>query len=487
MGILSYLLVIPFIGILLLLCLPNKAVFYHRMVSNLITFVVFCVSIYLFSSFSIDPSLQFVEHTNWFSFGSSGGIDYSLGLDGLSLPMLVLTTFVSFIASVASIYIKKRTKTYFSLFLLLEVGMMGVFLATNLFLFFLFFEITFVTMFFLIGIWGYNKKERAAYHFLIYNGLGSAFLLIAIVGIYVVFGSVEYETVRKLVALDIPSPLSWTLFVCLLLAFAIKLPIFPFHRWMLLVHVEAPPSVVIIHAGILLKIGAYGILRFGVSMFSSHMNYIATILVVLGLINLLYGAILAFAQTELKRVLAYSSISHMGIILLGVAAGNVIGLQGAVLQSVSHGLISALFFFLVGALYERTKSTQLEDLGGIAKSMPVYSGILMIASLGLLGLPGLSGFVSEFFSLLGLFEKYPIYAAVGTLGLILAAVYTLRALMEVSFGKQQKIFTTTDIGWKEGLPMFALVLIILSIGIYPDLISHTLNGTLETIASEWRG
>jgi NADH-quinone oxidoreductase subunit M len=430
--------------------------------------------------------MQFIENVPWFSFGSMEPIAYSLGLDGLSLPLLLLTTLVSFIASIASIYIKERTKQYFILFLLLEVGTMGVFLATNLLLFFFFFEVTLVTMFFLIGIWGYTKKEKAAYQFLIYNGLGSAFLLIGIIGIYVTFGSVDYEALLKVIPTSDFTPLTWTLLACLLVAFAIKLPIFPFHRWMLLVHVEAPPSVVMIHAGILLKMGSYGMLRYGVSLFPAYMEYIATLLAVLGLINLFYGAILAFAGLELRSILAYSSISHMGIVLLGVAAANQIGLQGAVFQSVSHGLISALFFFLIGALYERTKSTQLEELGGLAKSMPIYCGILMVASLGLLGLPGLSGFISEFFSFLALFEQHPVYAAVGSLGLILAAVYTLRALLSVSFGEWKKK-DLIDLPWKEWLPMFVLVIAIISIGVYPDFISNTLNHTLETIVSDWRG
>ncbi|MXQ52882.1 complex I subunit 4 family protein [Shimazuella alba] len=487
MGILSILLCVPLVGVLVLQFFPKRKFSAHRVIANLTTFVTLILTIYLYFPFQTGQEMQFVEKVSWFTFGSFEPISYSIGLDGLSLPLLMLTTLVSFIGSIASIYIKERTKQYYSLFLLLEVGTIGVFLATNLVLFFFFFELTLITMFFLIGIWGYSKKERAAYQFLIYNGLGSAFLLIGIVGIYVYFGSVDYDSLMKVIPISSFNPFTWTLLTLLLVAFAIKLPIFPFHRWMLLVHVQAPPSVVMIHAGILLKMGAYGMLRFGVSLFPDYMEYISTLLAVFGLINLLYGAILAFAQQELKSVLAYSSISHMGIILLGIAAANQVGLQGAVLQSISHGLLSALFFFLVGALYERTKSTQLENLGGLAKSMPIYSGILMVASLGLLGLPGLSGFVSEFFSLLGLFERHPIYASVGTLGLILAAVYTLRALLSVSFGEQKKSISHQDIAWKEWLPMFFLVVTIVGIGVYPDLISSTLNHTLETIVSDWRG
>jgi NADH-quinone oxidoreductase subunit M len=487
MGFLSYLLAVPILGVLLLQLLSNTSVRSHRILTNIFTFIIFVCSLYLYFTFDANQGMQFKENIPWFYFGTSEGISYSLGIDGLSLSLLLLTTLVSFIASLASMYVKERTKTYFSLFLLLEFGMLGVFLAANLFLFFLFFEVTLVTMFFLIGIWGYSKKEKAAYHFLIYNGLGSAFLLIAIVGIYAIFGSLDYEVLKKVIAASLPSGLTWTLFAFLLVAFAVKLPIFPFHRWMLLVHVEATPSIVMIHAGVLLKMGAYGLLRFGVGIFPAYMEYISVLLAVLGLINLLYGAILAFAGQELRNVLAYSSISHMGIILLGIAAVNEVGLQGAVFQSISHGLISALFFFLVGALYQRTKTTQLEDLGGLSKSMPVFSGILMVASLGLLGLPGLSGFVSEFFSLLGLFDRHPVYAAVGTLGLILAAVYTLRAVLAITFGKQKRAFEVHDISWRESIPMFVLVITIVSIGVYPDLISTTLNSTLDTIASGWRG
>lgn len=487
MGLLSYLLGVPILGVLVLQFLSKSAVRSHRILANIFTFIIFIFSLYLYYSFDVNQGLQFKEDIPWIYFGSTEGIAYSLGIDGLSLPLLILTTLVTFIASLASIYIKERTKTYFSLFLLLEFGMLGVFLASNLFLFFLFFEVTLVTTFFLIGIWGYSNQEKAAYHFLIYNGLGSAFLLIGIVGIYAAFGSLDYEILKRVVAASSPSGLTWTLFAFLLVAFAIKLPIFPFHRWMLLVHVEAAPSIVMIHAGVLLKMGAYGLLRFGVGIFPTYMEYISVLLAVLGLINLLYGAILALAGQELKNVLAYSSISHMGIILLGIAAVNQVGLQGAVFQSISHGVLSALCFFLVGALYQRTKTTQFDDLGGLAKSMPIYSGILMTASLGLLGLPGLSGFVSEFFSLLGLFDKHPVYAAVGTLGLILAAVYTLRALLAVTFGKQKKSFGVSDIAWKESIPMFVLVITIISIGIYPDLISNTLNGTLDSLASGWGG
>jgi NADH-quinone oxidoreductase subunit M len=485
MGLLSYLIFSPILGVLIIQCLPSKSVAAHRTVAIWITLLPLLLTFYLYTQFQNGQGMLFGENHLWFQLTMDWSIQYSLGVDGLSLPLVALTALVSTIATVASMYIKERTKMYYSLFLLLEVGMLGVFLAHNLFLFFLFFELTLVTMFFLISIWGYAGKERAAFHFLLYNGIGSAFLLIGIVGILVLYGSVEYDVLAQVIPASSSSPILWSVFAMLLVAFAIKLPIFPFHRWMLVVHVEAPPSVVMVHAGILLKIGAYGLLRFGVGFFPNYINYLATLFALLGLINLLYGAVMAFVQQELKSVLAYSSISHMGIVLLGIAAINQVGLQGAVFQSISHGLISALFFFLVAALYERTHTTGLKELGGLAKSMPVLSGYLMVASLALLGLPGLSGFVSEFFSILGLFELHPVYAAISTLGLILAAVYTLRAYLSISFGAEKKAYEGLDIGWKEWLPMLIIVVVIGLIGVYPDTISHTLTTTLQTLALGW--
>ena len=275
----------------------------------------------------------------------------------------------------------------------------------------------------------------------------------------------------------------WLIFLAFLLAFAIKLPIFPFHSWMLRVHVEANPAIVMIHSGILLKMGAYGLLRFGVEWFPTFMKEAAFVLAIFGLINLFYGAILALVQKELKRMLAYSSISHMGIFLLGLAALNQIGLQGALFQAISHGLISALFFFLVGSLYERTKTTELQELSGIAKITPIFSGIFLVAGLALLGLPGLSGFISEFFSLLGLFQQLPILAAIGAIGLVFAVSYALRAVLKIIWGPTHERWQQlSDLRPFEWIPMMVIVFLIIAIGIYPDLLGKPMETTLQTIA-----
>jgi NADH-quinone oxidoreductase subunit M len=268
-------------------------------------------------------------------------------------------------------------------------------------------------------------------------------------------------------------------FFLLLIAFGIKLPIFPFHTWMLRVHTEAPPSIVMIHSGVLLKMGAYGLLKFGVFLFPNEAREYAGLIAVLGVVNILYGAALAFVQKEFRLVLAYSSISHMGIVLLAVAAMNGIGVQGAVFQMVSHGLISALMFLIVGSIYERTSSTLLSSMGGFAKSMPFLSGMLLVAGMASLGLPGLSGFVSEFLAFLSLFDAMPIVTAVGCLGIIFAAVYVLRGVLAITFGPASEAsLTYKDARWIEAVPMIALAAFIFLIGIYPAVLSEPLQTTI---------
>jgi NADH-quinone oxidoreductase subunit M len=270
----------------------------------------------------------------------------------------------------------------------------------------------------------------------------------------------------------------WIVFSLLLIAFGIKLPIFPFHTWMLKVHQEAPPSVVMIHSGILLKMGGYGLIRFGILLFPAQAQEMAWVLALLGVINIIYGAVLAFVQTDFKLVLAYSSISHMGIVLIGIASFNQIGLEGAVFQLVSHGLISALFFLLVGSIYERTQTTRLDELGGLAKSAPFISGILLIAGMASLGLPGLSGFISEFLAFLGLFETMKTITIIGALGIILAAVYVLRGVLNITFGPMKEAYSgIRDARLIEAIPMIVLVAFILLLGIYPSVLSQSLHQT----------
>jgi NADH-quinone oxidoreductase subunit M len=287
-------------------------------------------------------------------------------------------------------------------------------------------------------------------------------------------------------------PLKWTAFVLLLVAFGIKIPIFPFHTWMLRVHTEAPPALVMIHSGVLLKMGVYGLIRFGAFLLPAQLESWTTVLAILGVINILYGAVLACVQIEFKLVLAYSSISHMGIVLLGIASLNEAGLEGALYQSVSHGLISALLFLIVGSLYERTNTTQLDELGGLAKSVPFLSGILLTAGLASLGLPGLSGFVGEFLSFLGLFGSMKWITAIGVLGVLFAAVYMLRSVLGITFGPlQERYAAVKDARFIEAVPMVTLTALIVLLGVYPsvltDVMQHGFGGLLELIQQRTGG
>lgn len=491
--VLSILVFSPLLGMAVIAFMPKDQEKSIKLVGFLATLPALITAVGLYLHYLWGKSLSDFDVTKeWIQFGGLEGADqgffsvnYELAVDGFTMLLVVLTTVVATLASIASIYIKKEWKGYFMLFLLLEIGMLGVFTAENLILFFIFFEITLIPTFFLIGKWGYFEKEKAAYSFLIYNGLGSAVLLIVIMILFGKTGTTNIDMLTQIMNdpnLPVSGDLKLGLLIALIIAFGVKLPIFPLHSWMLRVHVQAPPAVVMIHSGILLKIGAYGLIRFGMGIFPGQFETLAIWLAVLGVINLLYGAFLAFIQTDFKMVLAYSSISHMGIVLIGLAAMNEAGIQGAIFQVVSHGLISALMFFLVGAFYERTDTSLMENLGGMAKGMPIAAGFLLAGAMASLGLPGMSGFVSEFMAFLGLFKEMPWIAAVGTIGIIMTAVYLLRAVLGITYGKSHRDFTgVLDLKGVELVPVVVLIGLIVLIGVLPSVLSSPLQTTLETI------
>ncbi|MBM7551748.1 complex I subunit 4 family protein [Thalassobacillus pellis] len=484
MGWLTLLVFSPLIGLLVLTVIPKVDTRQVKLIGILATFVPLLLSFMVYGQFHAGNTLAIA--VDWIQFAEGTfKIDYELGIDGFTLLLVLLTTVVSSLSAIAaSIQIKQAHKAYFIWFLLLEMGMLGVFTAENLILFFFFFEMTLVPMFFLVGRWGFVERENAAYSFLIYNGLGSAVLLIVFIAIFANTGTTNIEALKEIMENDsyLSEEFRYGCMLALLIAFGVKLPIVPLHTWMLRVHVHAPVAIVMIHAGILLKIGAYGLINFGIGIFGDQFVKIAPFIAVLGLINLLYGAFLAFVQTELKSVFAYSSVSHMGIVLLGVAAMNEAGIQGAIFQTLSHGLIASLLFFLVGIIYERTRTTKLDKLGGLAKTMPLTAGFLLTAALASLGLPGMSGFVSEFMAFLGLFEKMPWMGAIGTLGIIMTVVYLLRAVLGVTYGKTiPTVSIHRDLSRKEMFPAAVLLAFILMIGIYPNVITHTLKFAIDSI------
>ncbi|MFD0590620.1 NuoM family protein [Paenibacillus sp. GCM10027627] len=518
--ILSIILLSPLLGLALVLLLPKHRAGSLKTSAIVASLVPLALSFWLFADYNkYGGGEGYKEYTVWMEwfirFRESTIFQYYLDIDGLSLPLLLLTVLVTALAAFASVHIKKRWKSFYIWFFVLEFGMIGVFMARDLILFFVFFEITLVAMYYLIGVWGYYNRERAANQFLIYNGIGSAIMLIVfVILIYTAGLTVDLEAEKAffsasydVIAANLADPAAyvnfspsqasivdtfhldkgekWALFTMLLVAFGIKLPIIPFHTWMLKVHKEAPPAVVMIHSAVLLKMGAYGLIRFGLFLFPEQAREFSAAMAGLGVASLLYGAILAFRQQEFKLVLAYSSISHMGIVLIGLASFNELGFQGAVFQLVSHGLISALLFLIVGSLYERTGTTELPQLGGLARSMPFLSGVLLTAGLASLGLPGLSGFVGELLSLLGLFETEKWLAAAAVIGIILTAVYMLRSVMKITFGPQKESFAALrDTRFIEAFPMIVLLAFIVLLGCYPSVLTDTIEISMAGIMEQ---
>ncbi|CAM4277119.1 complex I subunit 4 family protein [Paenibacillus tarimensis] len=521
----------PILGVCVLLLVPRRQTRLLRLTAVVSALLPFMLSLWLFGQYDAATADQFREQTAWMDVALNrealnGSVtsfiyqfQYDLAIDGLSLPLVMLAAFIGCMAALASVNIRKRRKSYYVWFLLLETGMLGVFLARDLLLFFLFFELTLVAMFFLIAIWGYFDREKAANTFLIYNGLGSAVMLFAFILLIYTAGFQAVESADRvelvysgnydIIAANLLNPeayvnlapnlmggdnpfylsgeMKWVVFILLLVAFGIKLPVMPLHTWMLHVHKEAPVPVVMIHSGVLLKMGAYGVLRFGMLLFPAEAREAAAVIAWLGLANIMCGALLALRQQDLKLVLAYSSLSHMGIVLLGLASFNEIGVQGAVFQLVSHGLISALLFLIAGSIQERTGTTELARLGGLSRSMPFISGVLLAAGLASLGMPGLSGFVGELLSFLGLFESMKAVTVLAAAGMVITAAYVLRSVLGITFGPlRENGEELKDARLIEAVPMIALLAFIILLGLYPSVLNGTTADSVQEILSQLR-
>jgi NADH-quinone oxidoreductase subunit M len=489
----------PLLGILILLFTPKTQAGTIKGIGILGTLIPLVLAVMLYGSFDQTAAgLQFAQKLNWIAIPvnpqAAFHIDFEMGVDGLSMPLILLTAIIASMAAVTGLTVKKRWKAFYILLLIIEMGMLGVFASLNLFQFFIFFEFTIIPMFFLMGIYGFIEREKAAIKFLLYNGVGSAILLIVFVTLFMTTMSMNMFDLKHILTdpmnqLNMPgAPGSLSenvrlgLFVALLIAFAIKIPVVPFHTWMLKAYQEAHPAAIMISSGVLIKIGAYGLIRMNAAFFPEWMNQLSALIAVFGVINILYGGMLALAQNDLKRMLAYSSVSHMGVVLLGLAAMNEQGFQGAVFQMVSHGLIAALMFYMVSIFYNRTGTTDIRELGGLAKSMPIVSGVFLTAMLASVGLPGMSGFVGEFLSFVGLFGSKPAIAAVGALGIILTAIYLLRATLATTFGPMQaRHATLADAHSVEVIPMVVLLALVIVIGVYPAVLSEPLQTTLVNI------
>ncbi|MBR9975303.1 MAG: NADH-quinone oxidoreductase subunit M [Bacteroidetes bacterium] len=433
-------------------------------------------------------SMQFVERLPWIVIPSTPWfgeirIEYFLGIDGLSMPMVLLTALICFLATFSSFSIKKSLKGYFAMFLLLDTGMMGVFVSLDMFLFYVFWEVMLLPMYFLIGIWGGPRREYAAIKFFIYTLAGSVLLLLVMIGLY--FSTTDPQTgmhTFNMIAMMDPANVTTGIFatigssarmlafVGLFIGFAIKVPIFPFHTWLPDAHVEAPTAISVILAGVLLKMGAYGLLRISFPIFPEMTHYFQIPMMILGFVNIVYGALCAMAQTDFKKLIAYSSVSHMGYVLLGMAALNVQGMTGAVFQMFNHGTITAMLFLLVGVLYDRAHTRGLNEFGGVYNKMPVYSFLTVIAFFAAIGLPSMSGFISEAFVFLGAFQTNKLWTILSTLGIVLGAGYMLWTFQRVFMGTLPEKWddVLTDVNGRELFTLVPLAVIIIALGVYPS-------------------
>lgn len=496
--ILSVMTYIPLLGMVAVLATPRNNPNLARWISVVATAIPLALGVYVYMHFDrTTASMQFVEQFDWIK---PFNIQYYMGIDGLSVPMVLLTVLLSFLCVIASWGIENGVKGYYAMFLFLETGMMGVFCALDFFLFFLFWEIMLLPMYFLIGIWGGKEKVYAAIKFFLYTLFGSVLMLLVMVGMYYysephTFNLLQlaqgHQFVGKTVALfGHQLPLDKLFWAGLFIGFAIKVPVWPFHTWLPWAHVEAPTAVSVILAGVLLKMGTYGILRMNYPILPEATLWASNFMMVLGVINILYGAFCAMAQKDLKKLVAYSSVSHMGYVIVGMASFTTAGVNGAVLQMFNHGTSTAMLFLLVGVVYDRVhhrwivKPDGSKGFGGIASVVPVYTGIMAIGLFASLGLPGLSGFISEALVFLGAFSnpKFQTYVVIGSLGILLGAAYLLWMFMRVFLGPlNEEHKDLEDINWREILTLAPLCVLVIVLGVYPMPVLNLMGSTIAKL------
>ena len=465
----------PLIGVLVLLFLKEEQKEAARWVALITSLITFGISIAVLVQFNPkNPDLQMVINLPWIQV-AGWNISFLMGVDGLSILLLLLTTFLTPV-SILSTWsaVQDRVKDFMVFFLLMEVAMVGVFLAQDLFLFFIFWEFTLVPMYFLIGIWGGSRRLYAAIKFFLYTMAGSVLMLLAILWLGIQQGTFS---VPDLIAKGgIPANVQIWLFLAFAAAFAIKVPMWPLHSWLPDAHVEAPTAGSVILAGVLLKMGTYGFLRFNLGLFPQAAVKLAPYMAVLAVIGILYGAAVSYAQKDVKKLVAYSSVSHLGFVMLGLFALNPQGLQGSILQMVNHGLSTGAMFLIVGMIYERRHTRDMDAFGGLWKVMPIYGALTLIVALSSMGLPGLNGFVGEFTILLGAWQSGGVgalgsywYAGLAAVGIILAAIYILFMFQMMFLGPLDKEENRTlkDLNWREIATLAPLLALIFWIGLYP--------------------
>jgi NADH-quinone oxidoreductase subunit M len=491
----------PLLGVLVLLILPGENKNQMRWTAMITSLVTFGISLWVLGMFDAsNPDLQLVAQYSWIQV-AGWNIQYHMGVDGLSILLLLLTTFLTPISILSTwTAVEERVRDFMVFFLLLEVGMTGVFLAQDLFLFYIFWEFTLVPMYFLIGIWGGPRRIYAAIKFFLYTMAGSILMLLAILWLGIEGGT--FSVPELIAAGGIPTNIQFWLFLAFTAAFAIKVPMWPLHSWLPDAHVEAPTAGSVILAGVLLKMGTYGFLRFNIPLFPQAALQLAPWVALFATIGILYGAAVSYAQADVKKLVAYSSVSHLGFVMLGLFALNSQGMQGAILQMVNHGLSTGALFLLVGMIYEQTHTREIKVYGGLWKITPIFGSIMLIVSLSSMGLPGLNGFVGEFTILLGAwgagmpggaFESFGgvWWAGLSALGVIMAAIYILFMFQRMFLGPEGSVVGETrqhghslrDLNWREILTILPLLIFIFWIGLYPKPFFDLMGPTVDNLVA----
>ena len=476
---LSIIVWLPIVGVLLLLLIPNNKA--AKWTALTIAVLDFIVSLGLLVGWVNDGSMQFEEFFYWIP---QFGINYHLAVDGISLFLVLLTTLMGPIVILYSwSNIKNNLRAYLALLLIQQTAMLGVFMALDLIFFFIFWEFSLIPMYFLIGKWGSERRVYAATKFFLYTMAGSALMLVVILLLYWQTGSFNWGVIRQL---ELSPTLQFWAFLAFSLGFAVKVPLFPFHTWLPDAHVQAPAAGSVILAGVLLKMGTYGFLRFSLPLFPDAAMTFAPWLAGLALIGILYGALVALVQKDVKSLIAYSSVAHLGFVMLGIATINRQGLSGAVLQGVNHGLSTGALFLLVGMIYERRHTRLLSDFGGLWKQIPIFSALFLVTVMASVGLPGLNGFVGELTILVGAFQVNPIWAVLGTVGIIFAAWYLLTAVRGMLHGPldNPENENLKDLSGREIWLLVPLIILFFVIGLFPDLLLDKINPAVEVLIQD---
>jgi NADH-quinone oxidoreductase subunit M len=487
---------LPLLGVPALLFLRSEDHIWIKRIALAVSLAEFVISLFLIRGFvTANPGYQFEEIHPWI--GSA--IRYHMGVDGISLFLVILTTFLVPISILASWQgIHEKVKGFFIALLVIETAMIGVFVSLDLFLFFVFWELTLIPMYFLIGIWGHDRRIYAAVKFILYTMFGSILMLVAILWLYNVSGSLQFastfdfpELQARLHAgvMHLPPNTEMLLFCAFFLAFAIKVPLFPLHTWLPDAHTEAPTAGSVILAGVMLKLGTYGILRFCLPLFPDAAHRAAPVIAVLAIIGIVYGALVATVQTDLKRLVAYTSVSHLGFVVLGIFAFSTISIQGAIYQMLNHGVSTGALFLGVGMLYDRRHTFEIKQFGGLATPMPVLMAFFLFACLSSLALPLLNGFVGEFLILIGVFERHHAWASWAASGAVLSAIYLLWAYQRVALGEVtvEKNKTLPDASTRERVILVTMALVILFMGVASPLFTRRMEPATNVLLEQMTG